>query len=542
MDAPLHVVDLFAGPGGLAEGFAAVTDSRGRRPYRVALSVEKDSVACRTLRLRAFCRQFSGGPPNRYYAFLNGELDAEPDWSKEFPEEWMRANSEALLLELGTEEAKSKLPPRLRHVREQSAGRTVVIGGPPCQAYSVVGRARNQAKSDYVARDDRRHYLYREYVDTLRRLHPVAFVMENVRGLMSSLVDGQPMYSLVLEDLRNAAGPDSYRLHALGFDEEGRPRLQAAKDPSDFLVSAEDFGVPQARHRVIVVGVRSDLADTSPLSDWVVSSVAPQQATLRHVLGTMPRLRSGLSSGADSFRAWRREMMGVGMRLREALKGADGELARVSQSLDARSWNLWSRQDGLERSSAIHAGVSERCPDDLRDWLVDARMKGLTNHETRSHMTADLDRYCFAALFAEALGRSPKSADFPPSLRPEHKSWDRNIFSDRFRVQCWDRPSTTVTSHIAKDGHYFIHPDSDQCRSLTVREAARLQTFPDNYLFLGNRTQQYVQVGNAVPPYLARQVAEALCRLLGAMAEEAAGSFDGRAGFAVAAGPELVAA
>ena len=154
------------------------------------------------------------------------------------------------------------------------------------------------------------------------------------------------------------------------------------------------------------------------------------------------------------------------------------------------------------------------CPKILGQWLYDAKLTKLPNNDTRGHMAGDLCRYLFAAIYAKVAGRSPKALDFPKSLAPNHFNWNSGKFADRFRVQLSDQPATTVTSHIAKDGHYFIHPDPAQCRSLTVREAARLQTFPDNYLFKGGRTEQYVQVGNAVPPFLALKLAEALHSIL----------------------------
>jgi DNA (cytosine-5)-methyltransferase 1 len=129
-------------------------------------------------------------------------------------------------------------------------------------------------------------------------------------------------------------------------------------------------------------------------------------------------------------------------------------------------------------------------------------------------MLADLGRYFFAALYGKVKKTSPKALDFPRELAPFHRNWRTGKFADRFRVQLWDMPATTITSHISKDGHYFIHPDVAQCRSLTVREAARIQTFPDNYFFKGNRTEQFVQVGNAVPPFLAFKIASALWNLL----------------------------
>jgi DNA (cytosine-5)-methyltransferase 1 len=152
--------------------------------------------------------------------------------------------------------------------------------------------------------------------------------------------------------------------------------------------------------------------------------------------------------------------------------------------------------------------------DELSRWIERPELLALAQHETRAHMRSDLGRYLFAAAYGQLHGTSPKAEEFPISLMPNHKNWHTGIFSDRFRVQIACEPSTTVTSHISKDGHYFIHPDPLQCRSLTVREAARLQTFPDDYLFMGNRTQQYVQVGNAVPPFLARQIAKLIHRAL----------------------------
>lgn len=137
-------------------------------------------------------------------------------------------------------------------------------------------------------------------------------------------------------------------------------------------------------------------------------------------------------------------------------------------------------------------------------------------------MASDLARYLFSACFAHSSGYSARLDIFPPKLLPEHSNvhvegLEAIPFKDRFRVQCRNEPATTVVAHIAKDGHYYIHYDPAQCRSLTVREAARLQTFPDNYFFAGNRTEQYTQVGNAVPPLLAHKLAMVVRSLLNQM-------------------------
>jgi DNA (cytosine-5)-methyltransferase 1 len=163
------VVDIFAGPGGLAEGFSSVPGVGDKRAYQIALSIEKERAAHSTLRLRSFLRQFKGELPQRYYDFLMRGGD-EPDWATEYPREWARAADEAWQLELGKEDPEQRLNGRIDEIRKQSGGNSILIGGPPCQAYSLVGRARNQGKKDYIASDDEKHFLYKEYIRILDRL------------------------------------------------------------------------------------------------------------------------------------------------------------------------------------------------------------------------------------------------------------------------------------------------------------------------------------------------------------------------------------
>lgn len=502
MPTTYQVVDLFAGPGGLAEGFSAYEDRAGHRPFDVTLSVEKERSAHRTLLLRSFLRQFDEFPDD-YYAALNGGRPL-PDWAKTHPGEWETALSEALQLELGTPGAKEVLDQRIEELVRLSVP-TVVIGGPPCQAYSLVGRARNRGKLDYVPAEDDRHFLYREYIRILKSLRPVAFVMENVKGMLSASPEGSSIFDQVLRDLRGADGrPDGYQLYAIGVSSSGKAELRRTTRHRDYVVRAEQFGVPQARHRVIIVGLRRDVADG--ISDRRISiKTAGPASTVRDVLSGLPALRSGLSKGEGSDRAWRSAVTAQMESVEKALAFAP-ELQAVARHTRA----AMEQNPVPARSSMAPAPLDPSCPEPLADWLWDSRLEVTLNHATRGHMNEDLGRYFFSAIFTATFGRAPKAAEFPDVLAPDHVNWTSGKFADRFRTQAWDKPSTTVTSHISKDGHYFIHPDAVQCRSLTVREAARLQTFPDNYLFLGNRTEQYVQVGNAVPPFLARQIAQIL--------------------------------
>ncbi|MGD9713634.1 MAG: DNA cytosine methyltransferase [Thermomicrobiales bacterium] len=519
------VVDIFAGPGGLAEGFSGVPGAGDERAFDIALSIEKEASAHETLRLRSFLRQFEGEIPTCYYDFLNGKA-SEPDWATLYPVEWEAAVAEAWQLELGNEDPALRLDARLDAIHAESGGDVILIGGPPCQAYSLAGRSRNLGKEGYVALEDNRHFLYQEYIRILDRLNPAAFVMENVKGMLSSSVDGESrIFDQVLRDLRGDR-EDGRRYRLIALDPRSRQQLDLGRfEPraSDFIVRAEDFGVPQARHRVIVVGLRADLAEDLPhraLADLMIRHSL--RTTVGQALSGMPRLRSGLSQEPDSADAWRGIVQTAMAFVADLETDLDDERQAAFTARASEYHQRFLALNDLPGREGFGVGIADDCPDDLRNWLTDEQLETLPNHATRSHMGSDLARYFFAAVFAEVVGRSPKAADFPEELAPAHENWSSGKFADRFRVQLASGPSTTVTSHISKDGHYFIHPDPLQCRSLTVREAARLQTFPDNYLFKGNRTQQYTQVGNAVPPLLARWIGEALYAILTAGLDEAA--------------------
>lgn len=510
MPATFGVVDLFAGPGGLGEGFASLEKNK-HAPFRIGISVEKEPSAHATLTLRAFLREYQarhGVLPEDYIRFHAGLISA-PDWSEVDSGAWQHAGREACKLELGNETASAAIDETIARLK-RNVDDTILIGGPPCQAYSLVGRARAKGKIGYVPEEDERHYLFREYIRVLDRLRPAAFVMENVKGMLSSTVESRHVFEMLMEDLSSlGTGHDhKYELRAIRV-EEGQATLREAVRPSDFIVRAEDFGAPQRRHRVIIVGIRSDLLDKADCAFVPISQV---KRTVSDAISHLPSLRSGISRGGDDASVWRQEVVSAAKQLAGIYRSkTDGPLRDAFLTVSKR---LKNEAPSLREARSLPEGYGTSNDEFLR-WLERPSLRALAQHETRGHMISDLGRYLFAAVFGTVRGYSPKAADFPLVLSPDHRNWHSGVFNDRFRVQLADESSTTVTSHISKDGHYFIHYDPLQCRSLTVREAARLQTFPDDYLFLGNRTQQYVQVGNAVPPFLARKIAELILKSIG---------------------------
>lgn len=511
---PLQVVDLFAGPGGLGEGFSSLHDGNS---FNVIVSAEMDPAARKTLRLRAYYRALKKNNPDaldEYYRFCETPGLIEPEINKS-KAQWVEADSEARQICLGSPEGNKELDGIIKD--KLVAGKPwVLIGGPPCQAYSIVGRARNRGKLDYKAEDDHRHFLYKEYLRIIQKNRPAVFVMENVKGILSSKVGGESIFAQILGDL---ADPDK----ALGLPDEGRGRYRicslsteevyvSGQDPStvnfkNFIVRSEEYGVPQARHRVILVGVNEKFTTDT---DGIQLGKAANAITVGDVIGTLPKIRSTLTKAVDSNDSWCFEVL----KHLTSLNNSLADQVRVDPLLRAR---LKIVRDSFSGGGLLSGNLRLPKRDgegkikntELEAWYKDDRLGVWLNHEARGHMSADLGRYIYAAVFAKVHKFSPKGhKDFDlPGLAPAHLNWESGKFNDRFRVQLENQPATTVTSHISKDGHYFIHYDPNQCRSLSVREAARLQTFPDNYFFLGNRTQQFHQVGNAVPPMLARNIA-----------------------------------
>ena len=229
---------------------------------------------------------------------------------------------------------------------------------------------------------------------------------------------------------------------------------------------------------------------------------ASEKVNASEVLKGLPAVRSGLSS-QDTPEEW---LHSVGKIVQQDYWN------EIEPSVRHRIESALSRlcAPSNDRGSLHFLNSTATCAY-RPDWFVDERLPGTLNHQARTHRQDDLWRYIYAACYVDGLDRPFRIGDFPPGLRPKHRSTESALtngnFADRFSVVPKNTPSRTIVNHIRKDGHYYIHYDASQCRSLTVREAARLQTFPDNYFFEGSRTDQYGQVGNAVPPLLSYQIA-----------------------------------
>lgn len=433
------VIDLFAGCGGMSEGFV-------QAGFDVIAQIEMDHWACETLRTRHLFYELKQKMKlNYYYKYIRGEISREQILSM-YPEISALISEKVIQAEFGTvgiDEIIKKIDSSMKLNGARKIN--IVIGGPPCQAYSLAGRARDPERMT----KDKRHFLYEHYLHILEAIKPDFFVFENVPGLITAEARGQEIFSRMIDDFRSIS--PAYEV-APSFDEY-------YKSPRQYLLDSSNYGIPQKRKRVVFIGYKNTIvskySDVKKVFQKVLRSgnFKYRGYTVSDAIGDLPPLRPG--QGEDSWFG----------------------------NYDKESITPYQRF--MRRNSC-----------------------GVINHSAREHMESDLERYKFFIMHHLNGNKAATLTDLieqRPDLTPAHIHLDK--FLDRFKVQWWYQPASTIMAHICKDGHYYIHPDIHQCRSFTAREAARCQSFPDNFVFEGPRTEQFRQVGNAVPPLLARVIA-----------------------------------
>lgn len=410
----LSYIDLFAGAGGLSEGFI-------QSGYQPIAHVEMNEYAAKTIETRiAYYYLKEKGQLKDYYEYENGLITRETLLNL-IPEDELKT---VINKEISEKTIKSIFETIDTVKSEKGIEKVdVIIGGPPCQAYSLVGRAQS-SHMIVPMEDDPRNELYKMYVQFLTKYQPRMFVFENVAGIKTAR-GGQAFKNLQMYMKRVGYEIDYHELNA------------------------KDFGVLQSRKRVIIVGWLKGTGYEYPSFEIIQNN-----AKVWDLLRDLAPLTPGV--GADAYCI-----------------------------TDMRKVKKYAKDNGIRQKEDV-----------------------LTAHIARPHTQQDVEIYkrVIDLWFNNEQHERLNYDDLPEELKT-HKN--RTSFVDRFKVVEGDMDYChTILAHLSKDGHYFIHPDIDQHRSITVREAARLQSFPDNYYFEGPRTAQFVQVGNAVPPMMAKQIAE----------------------------------
>nr|WP_207714728.1 DNA (cytosine-5-)-methyltransferase [Clostridium butyricum] len=393
---------MFAGAGGLSEGFY-------RAGFKFFAHVEMDEAACLTLKTRqAYFYLKRNNKLDIYIDYINGNLSRE-EFYLEIPDKVFQS---VINSEINEETINCIFEQIDRNRRGKNID--IIIGGPPCQAYSIMGRSRDPKGMV----EDKRNYLYKEYIKFLIKYSPKLFVFENVLGLLSA--QNGVIFNNIKEEFKSAGYNIDYK-----------------------VLNAKEFGVLEDRKRIILIGWREDINFKYPEFKAIKSKY-----TIKDLFSDLPFIKSG-----ESLNSYRTE---------------------CTQCLEYTH---------IRR----------------KEWNV------LTQNISRPNNERDLEIYKLYIKVWNEEGRKLKYNELPEHLSTHN---NKNSFLDRFNIVPYNSICHTVVAHIAKDGHYYIHPDINQNRSITVREAARIQSFPDDYYFESSRTAAFKQIGNAVPPLMAEVIAK----------------------------------
>lgn len=390
-----NFIDLFAGCGGLSEGFY-------RLGFNALAHVEINHWACETLKQRM-----------RHYKYSGVE-------------------SKVCEEDITSDDIIDKI---LSVVKDSPID--VIIGGPPCQAYSTAGRVRDAKGME----QDPRNFLFEQYVKILNFFKPKFFVFENVTGVLSAKVNKKLIFPQIIS--------------ALG------EFYDVTSDPQILTFNTAEYGVPQIRKRIIIMGVLKSIKNkkVNELYDGVIKTHWIPEAT-------------------ESERENKEKYVSV----REAI----GDLPKVEPGTDA------------SKSNFLYS-----CPNNFTKRIGLVGNHPLLDHVARNHNQLDRDR------FRNMISNHWTFGELRKNL-PHFEHSNPRLFDNSYVVQWWDLPSKTILAHIYKDGFQYIHPDMEQARTFTVREAARIQSFPDDFEFCGSRTEKYKQIGNAVPPLFAEALAKSI--------------------------------
>lgn len=405
----INYIDLFAGAGGLSEGFI-------RAGFKPIAHVEMNKDACDTLKTRTSYHWLKEKDKiDEYYAYLKGDISRDELWDK-IPNHLIKSV-------VHSEISKQTLPDIFERVDSELKERQVdvVIGGPPCQAYSVAGRARKNMD------EDPRNHLYKHYVKFLERYQPKMFVFENVPGILSA--GNGEFLAKIFKAVKQA-----------GYQLEHK------------ILNAKHFGVLQDRKRVFIIGWKKEMNLSYPEFE----KNEPKYEVLKHLFADLPQIKSGQGDWLST----------------KYVKPTN---------------------DYLE-STGIRNGINFT-----------------TQHVARFNNENDLEIYRIAVKKWINEGKRLNYSELPQRLIKHNNT---KTFTNRFQVVNHKGVSHTVVAHICADGHYYIHPDIKQNRSITVREAARIQSFPDDYFFESSRTAAFKQIGNAVPVLMAEGIANKIKEML----------------------------